>query len=176
MRSKFLRVVQSRAARIAVGPSTVRGPGNEGAVDAAREFLAGIKLRPFGTSNARNFLSVLDRSTAKLIKSLPSNVRHWGIARKVLNIFLRDAFYTVYLRDAYKLDRAEAFYELPLDSITAKHLKGAKGGKNLSRWRGVKYVTPTQSDEYQEAAQREALKRGVARVHLDAYWWSASRD
>jgi len=176
MKSKLLLVVRSRVARIAVGPSTVRGRGNKGAVKAARKFLRKLDLRPFGTTHAVAFCKALDRSTLRLSKKLPRKARRWGIARKVINIFLRDALYTAYLRDAYKLGRAEAFYELPLDSITAKHLKQTTWGKRLSRWRGVKYVTPTSSDEYQEAAKLVALEKRVARVHLDAYWWSASRD
>jgi hypothetical protein len=28
------------------------------------------------------------------------------------------------------------------------------------------------SDQYQAAAQAVAAARGIARVHLDAYWWA----
>lgn len=176
MQADLLHAIQSRVARIAVGPSTVRGKGNSGAVKAARVFLLNLDLKIFSTSDADAFRSELDRSNDQLIQKLPSKAKWWGLARKVLNIFLRDALYTAYLRDEYKLGSAEAYYELPLDSVTVRELKHAVGRGMLPVWPGVKNLTPTLSDEYQEAAQRIAREKRIHRVHLDAIWWSASRD
>jgi len=61
--------------------------------------------------------------------------------------------------------------ELPLDSITAKRLRQDLGRGRLPRWHGVKRLAPEISDEYQAAAQKIAAARGIARIHLDAYWW-----
>src|SRR5579862_5821467 len=94
---QFLEMVKSRTARIAVGASTVRNSGSAGTVTAAQSHLRRVNLAPFGTADARAFSRELDNATEKLRIALPSGARHWGIARKVLNIFLRDCFYTTYL-------------------------------------------------------------------------------
>ena len=168
-------MIQSRAARIAVGPSTLRGRGNAGSVEAARNFLRRLDLSSFGINDADTFTSELNRATEMLRTALPQGAQHWGIARKALNIFLRDCFYTSYLMSAFRLDLAESFLELPLDSITAKQLCDAADGK-LLRWPGVKHLTMPLSEQFQRVAADEARKLQIARVHLDAFWWSVARD
>jgi hypothetical protein len=175
-KNKLLRAVQSRTARAAIGASAMRGRGNKGAVAACRKYLCRLDLSRFGTADGAAFADALDRSTNTLRAKLPQKAHHWGLARKALNIFLRDAFYTTYLNKAFRLWRAEDFFELPLDSITSIHLRRASEKGALSRWRGVKHLTRLVSGELQEAAKAEADKQGIARVHLDAYWWSVSRD
>jgi len=171
----FLAAVQSRVARISVGASTVRGRGNKGAVYAARSYFRTLNLSDFGT-DTRKFSRVLDRKTQELLSLLPRGARHWGIARKLLNIFLRDCFYTTYLESKFKLGRIEEVLEIPLDSITAKHIKQVVNRGELPAWPGVKHVTPTLSAQFQDIAATEAAKHKVARIHLDAVWWSQSRD
>ena len=90
--------------------------------------------------------------------------------------FLRDSLHTSYLAQAFHLVRVEQFLELPLDSITAKQLRQVAGGVGLPRWPGVQHVTQPISARFQAVATREAESRGIARVHLDAVWWSVSRD
>lgn len=172
----LVRIVQSRVARIAVGPSTARGKGNAGIVEAARSFLVKLELSPFGTADAAKFRMNLDSQTLELLAAFPSAARHWGIARKLLNIFLRDSFYTTYLRDAYDLKKAEELFEIPLDSFIAKALLNQVRPSKLEVWRGVKWVSPALNGEYQNAATHVAATQGFARVHLDALWWSVSRD
>ena len=175
---KFLRAVQSRAARAAVTASATRGQGKD-VVKKARGHLVHLNLARFGVSASR-FSKVLDRETDRLMEILPSKSRRWGLARKLLNIFLRDCFYTTYLQEAYRLD--ESALELPLDSISVTCLKKAwrlkKDAKPalLPRWRGVKHLEQEDSDKYQAAARELAISTGRSRVHLDAEWWSASRD
>lgn len=174
--SQLLRAVQSRVARIAVGASTVRGPGNSGVVLASRKHLLGLDLALFGQVDRAKFSRNLDTTTAALRESLPIGARHWGLARKVLNIFLRDCLYTTYLAEAYDLRKNEAYFELPLDSITARQLKRATGRGQLPPWPGVRHLTEPLSAKFQKAATTEAASRGISRVHLDAVWWSKSRD
>ena len=107
---------------------------------------------------------------------LPIGARHWGLARKVLNIFLRDCLYTTYLDEAFHLRRSEALFEIPLDSLTATNLKRGTGRGALPPWPGVKHLSKPDSVRFQQATEEEARKRGIARVHLDAVWWSQSRD
>ncbi len=174
----FLRMVQSRSARTCIGPSTVRGRGNAGAVVAARNFLRVLDLAPFGVTNRETFNAQLDRTTEQLRSALPHGCQNWGLARKILNIFLLDCSYTSHLVSAYHLDRSEPFLELPLDSITAKALRKAakKRGEPLPAWPGVKHLTVPISASYQNVAATEGAANGIARVHLDALWWSLDRD
>ena len=171
----LLRAIQSRAARIAVGASTVRGRGHTGTVREARQHFSKMDLRVFGVAPSR-FRAVLDRETLRLQSALPKAARRWGIARKLLNIFLRDCFYTGQLSEAYRLATLETEFEIPLDSITAKALKQTMGRGALPQWPGVKHLTPELSEVFQTAALEEAERRGIARVHLDAVWWSLDRD
>jgi hypothetical protein len=175
-RAELRRAVQSRVARIAVGASAVRGRGNAGAVAAARRHLRHVDLAKFGVKRAAAFRRALNQETKALLAALPRGARHWGIARKLLNIFLRDCLYTTYLESDYHLSRAEEAFEIPLDSITALQLKRLSGRGSLPRWPGVKHLTPSLSAQFQEAASVEAARRGIARVHMDAVWWSQSRD
>jgi hypothetical protein len=150
----------------------MRGAGSAGVVAAARAYLSELDLAPFGTADARRFLTRLDRTTEHLRLALPPTARHWGLARKGLNIFLRDCLYTAYLRDQYHLDRAEASFEVPLDSICAARLYQESNGR-LPKWPGVRALDPEISARYQKVATSLAAERGEARVHLDALWWGA---
>jgi hypothetical protein len=175
---EFLRMIQSRSARTCIGPSTVRGRGNTGAVVAARDFLRLLNLAPFGVTSPSSFEAQLNQTTEHLQRALPRGCQNWGLARKILNIFLLDCSYTSHLVSAYRLDRSEAFLELPLDSITAKALRKAARDRaqSLPPWPGVKHLTMLVSNNYQAVAAAEAANQGIARVHLDALWWSLQRD
>ena len=104
------------------GPSSMRGRGNRGVVEKGRACLSKVKLGRFGTQNAARFRRELDRATDDLMRSFPRSARHWGLARKGLNIFLRECLYTVYLRDHFRLGRGSRHFEIPLDSLTGKEL------------------------------------------------------
>jgi len=172
----FIRAIQSRTARVAVSASSVRGAGGKGVVRAARNFLRQLDLSRFSVDDASRYAAELDRATNELRSALPRGAQHWGVARKVLNIFLRDCFYTSYLVSKYRLHRSESFMELPLDSITAKQLKSTVGRGALPSWCGVKHVTPEINARFQNAAAIEAGKQRTTRLHLDAVWWSVGRD
>jgi hypothetical protein len=128
MGADLIRAIQHHNARAAIGSSSMRGACSAGVVRSARAFLGEMPLRPFGTSNASRFLSRLDSATHDLQRVLPKGAQRWGLARKGLNIFLRDCLYTSYLRDEYDLALAEHFFEVPLDSITRTHLVRASRG------------------------------------------------
>lgn len=172
---ELLEAIQSRTARVAITASASRGRGNAGVIRAARDFMRGLDLSRFGKSPT-TFSRELNASTRSLLSRLPRTARRWGTARKLLNIFLRDCLYSSHLCSAFNLQRAEVAFEVPLDSVTALCLKREVGRGGLPAWPGVRHVTPELSKLFQEAAQVEATKRNVARVHLDAVWWSQSRD
>ena len=134
---EVLRALQTRAARSALGPSSMRGARSRGVVNAGRPFLRTLDLTRFATSSRRHFNRELDRATEGLLRSFPRSARHWGLARRGINIFLRDCLYTIYFREAYGLGRAEAFFEIPLDSLTGGALYKASCGA-LPRWKTVR--------------------------------------
>jgi hypothetical protein len=171
--NEVLDFVQSFTARRAVGPSAVRS-SRKGTAKMCREFLCELDLSKFGTSDSAKFAAALDRATSRLESRLRAKHK-WGLARKVLNIFLRDSFYTTFLCDAYNLARAKQLFEMPLDSITAAELRKKYDGP-LPRWRGVKWTDSELSRSYQGAALKVATDDDLPRVHLDALWWSKSRD
>lgn len=164
----FLKALQVREARIAIGASSMRGRGSKGAVRAGRDFLKHLSLSRFGTSDPQKFRSALNMATGGLRDSFPKGSRHWGLARKGLNIFLRDCFYNVFLRKAYHLDRAEKFLEVPLDSLVGKKLHERE---DAPRWKTIRGLKAEDSDKYQDAASKCARSMGIARVHLDVFWW-----
>lgn len=172
---ELLGAIQSRTARVAITASASRGRGNSGVVAASRNFMRVLDLAEFGRNPAA-FTRALNASTRSLLSKLPRRARRWGTARKLLNIFLRDCLYSRHLCSAFNLARAEEAFEIPLDSVTALCLKRATGRGRLPAWPGVRNVTPSLSEVFQDAARVEARKRKVARVHLDAVWWSQSRD
>lgn len=176
MNRAFVRDIQIYTARSAVTASAARGQGAPGLVAAARIHLASVTLAQFGTSSERRFRGALDRHTDSLAAALPRKGRSWGVARKLLNIFLRNAFYTTYLRDAFDLAVAEDWFEVPLDGIVAKRVRADLHALRLPRWTGVRNLTPALSHTYQDACRQLARARGVAPVHLDALFWGTRDD
>ena len=174
MRATLTRAIKTRAAVVAVGPSTARGQGAPGVVGALRTALDAVPLGRFSRSKQGGFVRALDASTLMVIAALPRPARSWGLARKCLNIFLRDCFYNTYLRDAYGLVVAERWFEVPLDRVVAEGLM-ANSTVALPRWPGVKRVTPEVSARYQEAALILSRSWDITRVHLDTYLWVAGR-
>lgn len=142
-----------------------------GTIPAARDFLGEMSLKGLGTSTEAEFRRHLDDATQELLGKLPKAARHWGRARKGLNIFLRGCLYTCYLRDAHNLHLSEQFFEMPLDSITGAKLVKESNETSLPRWASVKELAPETSQRYQEAAAALGALKGIPRVHLDAIWW-----
>lgn len=166
----FLNAVQARTARISASSSATRKQGG-GVVGPAREFLSRLPLTSFATDDAAAFVALLDKTTHDLASKFPAGTQGWGLARKLLNIFLRDSLYTTYLSNAYGLTKSESMLEVPLDSISAAHIYNVGTRQRLPRWPGVKYNTASVSEAYQGIATEIAAKHGIARVHLDTFWW-----
>lgn len=79
--------------------------------------------------------------------------------------------YNRFLCDEFKLTRIEPWLELPLDSHVAKGLKRESGGATLPRWKTVIGLDAKTNRLYQEFASGVAKSKGVARIHLDLYYW-----
>jgi hypothetical protein len=168
-----LQLIQEWIAKTSITASSLRNQGSAGVHSVAREYLARLPLSELKGMDARGFEEFLDSHTARLTRQLPENARHWGAARKALNLFLRDALYNSYLCAAYDLQRCECFMEIPLDSQVAQALRKRRGASPLPRWPGIKHLTPQVSEEYQSRAAEIAAEYGSAKVHLDIVFWRA---
>lgn len=152
----------------ATGPSTLRGY-KKGSLKALREHLATLTLRDlrsFAVSDEAVFRERLDYYTIQLEKVLPVRP-NWGAARKVLNIYLRNALYNHYIRDSIPLELCESFLEVPLDRLVGTALRRHADGADLPRWKNLSCLNPQSSNQFQAVASIIATRRGLKRVHLD---------
>jgi len=185
--SDLHRNIKHFIAMAAVGAGTVRGQ-RAGVQPAIREYLnKHVDLRRVPKKRGE-FRQWLNRRTRGVLCALKGKARErpWGLARKVVNLFLRDCLYNHYLRHKYRLARMETWLEVPLDSVVARELrKLAKetGWGPLPMWPGLKGrkdrkgLTPEVNARFQDFASWYARKKvGVsARVFLDNYLWPLNR-
>jgi len=169
----FLSTMQRLCAREAVGVTALRGQA-PGTLRTTHAFLDALDLSkvPKGGSP---YVAWLDKTTLKLVNQLPGNARPWGTARKALNLFMRTSLYNRYMNKAYRLDRAEAWMEIALDSAVAHGLKKESGRGQLPFWPGLKQLRKPVSEKFQAFAQKMADQRRIAKVHLDMYLWLENR-
>jgi hypothetical protein len=168
-------LIQKRIANTSVGTSTVRGQP-KGTAIIARKQLQSVNLKDFSDASEDQFTNVLDAYTEKLKNKLPSN--SWGIARKVLNIFLFQAAHDVFLNRNYTLDKITRYLEVPLDNPNAKKLKkiAKSEGKNLY-WKNIYSLVPETSNQFQEYARKYAYQKyNCERCYLDIFWWRSEND
>lgn len=173
MKKELVDRVRKRIAQTAIGPSALRNQGGANVVQRARDFLRSVDLAAFRVGTEAGFRARLDKATEALRSRLPRGARNWGTARKALNLFLRDAVYSFYVREYYGLARLEPWLEVPLDSLVAAEILRSRDDGALPRWPGVKHLSPEISDAYQRVASRIGSAAGVYRVHLDLSWWRA---
>jgi len=165
----FLLQMQKKVAVSAVGASVVRGQPT-GTIKNARLFLENLSLRITTDQTAQPFDRWLDKATDDM-RPIP-----WGVARKCLNLFLRDAFYNHFLHVEYKLHPLGQLLEVPLDSVVGGYLiKHPKNGGRLISWPTLKGLKPDQSRAFQEVASEIAKAGKFARVHLDLFAWVENR-
>ena len=167
MKTRFISQMQKKVAVSAVAPSVVHGQP-KGTIVVARRFLMNLRLRTIPTSSAKSFCKWLDRKTDEM--GIP-----WGVARKCLNLFLRDVFYNRYLHREYGLRALESMLEVPLDSVVGRFLIDRQNGTKLGPWRTLKRLNAETSRAFQEVASEIANTQGIARVHLDIFAWTDNR-
>ncbi|MGH8677436.1 MAG: hypothetical protein ACREUQ_03680 [Burkholderiales bacterium] len=160
---------------VSIGASAVRNQGTKLVANQARKALMQLNLRSFATDDRSAFFQVLDEATREVESRLPSCARSWGIARKCLNIYLRDCLYNVYLRHEFDLTTAEPYLEVPLDGVVVEQLKRYYPTRSLPRWFGVKHLLPEESTLFQDALVVLADFLDVAPVHLDTILWVEGR-
>lgn len=167
MNRELITWMQKRAANGAVGASTIRGMAPAGTAKAIKGYLLGVDIKNVRARSESGFAKKLDAVTDGLVEALPPGSKHWGMARKCVNIFLRNCLYNRYLCSHYKLEQLEEWLEIPLDSHVGKGLIAHSEKGILPKWGKVIALTREQSDLYQRAALDLAKKERVCRVHLD---------
>jgi hypothetical protein len=170
----FLKDVQNFIAN-SFNASIIRGMAGKGALAQIQSFLKRIDLAQISKCDPAQYRDKLDSLTDELLAALPAPDREkWGMARKCLNLFFRDAFYNFYLRSAHNLQKLEAEFEIPLDGQVGKKLN--KENPKLPRWKSVIGLRANQSAAYQAAALEIAKNNKTHRVHLDVKYWRRSDD
>jgi hypothetical protein len=167
MTQELIGWMQKRVANGAVGPSTIRGMAPAGTAEIIKDYLQKVKISSFRADSESGFTRKLDAATEKLLAALPPDAKHWGMARKCVNIFLRDCLYNRYLCNYYKLQHMEEWLEIPLDSHVGKGLILHCQNLDLPPWGRVISLSREHSRHYQQAALSLAKEKGVARIHLD---------
>lgn len=153
--------------------TAIRNMGPRGTLERVREYLKAIDLGAIGGATASSYPGLLDDHTEKLRRSLPKGGQHWGLARKSVNLFLRDALYNFYLRTHYGLEKVEPWLEIPVDSYVARRLAKKPEGADLPKWRSVKGLKQEENAQFQTVAAEVAERKHTARVHLDLLFWRA---
>ena len=169
-KDEILTAMQSFVAELAVNSSVIRNQGAGGLIATARDFFKKIDLSAIPLDSA-DFAGWLDSKTADLLAQFPANASYFGTARKALNIFLRDAVYNTALNHAFRLDGPYPLMEAPIDSYAAKHLRALCGNSVPRVWPGLKHLTATEHDQYQQAATGLAQKWGVHPADLDVFFF-----
>jgi hypothetical protein len=168
---RLIKALRYRIANTSIDAATARNMGPKGTVSAARNYLAGLNLMNFKKKNIKAFRRSLNRATIRFIKFLPQGSKHWGSARKFLNIFLRNTVYNRFLCRHYDLNCIKQWLEVPLDSHVAKGLITEVDSKLLPRWKTVIGLDQRISQLYQDFALKVAKKKGIHRVDLDLLYW-----
>lgn len=175
MNDELVERLIRRTADLAIGPSTVRNQGAAGVVRAARIALRKIDLGRYQRASQGSFPSLLQGDTRLTQSRLPAGARHWGTARKCLNIFLRDILYNQFLSDRFQFARLESVLEVPLDRHVADGLLNEAEGCDLPRWRTITSLARVDSERFQSVAKKVARRCRTHAVHLDLIYWRAAR-
>lgn len=173
MTSAFYKEIQTYVVNAGIDMSVLRG-APAGTKRAAHKFLFALDLAEF--TDPASFRRVLDTKTEALTRLFPATGRFWGRARKCMNIFLRNATYSHYLRERYGLGNLESILEMPLDSNVAKGLTCDAKKYHLStppKWDAIIRLTPKINDSWQAIASEVTQQKNIHRVHLDLRYWRA---
>ena len=167
--------MQAHVAKCAITPSTMQYYPKE-TMAAAIKYLSNMEIAKFQVTT---FARLLNSQTEMLRRTLPEDGRYvggaaWGMARKCLNIFLRDALYNSYLRNEYNLVNLERHMEVPLDSHTMDAIMRDIEGIFLSTRPSIANLTPDLSDQYQDVAAKIAARMSTYKVHLDLLFWRSN--
>lgn len=170
---EFRRNMQRYIAGWAITPSVVRGAGAPNVLNVARTFVERLDLRTIGRINPDGYVRKLDKWTVGLMAQLPEGARRWGLARKIINVFMVGVYLNGYFSEACGWKRFGEVLETPLDSRAANGLIDLARERNieLPRWAGVRALTQADSALYQNFASQHAGTLKIPRACLDIVLW-----
>lgn len=176
----FTNDIHKRIATTCVTASALRNQGAAGIIEIARDYFSqSISLFELfqGLPDKNKFTDFLNYHTRELLFKFPIGGKSWGAARKGLNLFFRDLVYNKFVAEYFKLPQEFIEYnkaiqnlEVPLDSYVASGII-VDSGKPTLKWKSIVNLDQETNDLFQSEALIIAQKRGVARVHLDLYYW-----
>ena len=179
-----LYMIRRYVAETSVGPSTVRGYVKN-TQKICRAFLAEIDLAELSKIDEPSFKSWLNEKTDALYIQLrrqgrrKKGVETYGIARKVVNIYLHNVFYNGVLSRKYGLADLCDFLEVPIDShvrewlllIARNTCPPLTIDPLISRADKIWRIDEKANSAYQVLASQVARQLDTERVHLDAYFY-----
>lgn len=174
----FYTQLQRNIASLSIDISILRNQSKAGSVKYCRDFCAeNIKIVDFFQALRWDYLSWLDLQTKRLLNDQPSLEIQFGSARKVLNIFLKNIsnngmFQSKYLKSENFIANNGILspLEIPIDSRVVEGIKKhIPSTKDLT---SIKSLTEAQHSDYQNKALLIGNNNGIARVHLDMYFWT----
>jgi hypothetical protein len=161
--------IQEWVAKSTVGISTVRGQP-AGTMQVGIDFIKKINLSDFRQIPLEKFEKTLDSYTNGLADHLTG--KSWGISRKILNLFLIQAFHDKYLSEVFLLEPLKNWLELPIDGPTANRLIESATSEDiiLPEWSSLRYLDKDTNSMYQEYGQILAENKRCARYQLELIW------
>lgn len=180
---EFDKLILRRLSQISTGASAFRNQGASGLVRAAQGYFEHqVPVGQFvnSLSNNSHYNDFLKHHTDSLLSVLPNGAQNWGVARKGLNLFLREIVYNSFLAEKYKIPTRMSEFnifaqnmEVPLDGHVAKALI-SKSNPLMPSWNSLKRLTQETSDIYQLQAIIVASQMRTARINLDLKFWRPS--
>ena len=177
-------MIQRYVAETSVGPSTVRGYVKN-TQKICRALLAGIDLAELSEIEKPRFKSWLNKQTDALHIQLrrqgrrKKGIQTYGIARKVVNIYLHNVFYNCVLNRKYGLENLCDFLEVPIDSHVREWLLLIARNTRppltidplITRADKIWRIDEKANTAYQDLANQVARQLNTKRVNLDAYFY-----
>jgi len=185
--------IRKRVADISITTPVVRGIGFKRALAVARNFVAQLDLSELGAQGRHEqaFIDLLNKKTdelqlrlqeqrARQAKAGSTKAKLWGSARKVLNVFLCEAYFNRALERSYNLRELADWLEVPLDSqvVTEIRRKAQEFGfEKPPSVRGVKWLDQETSATYQTLAREVATAMLLpARIYFEVVTYAAGAE
>lgn len=182
--------IQRRVADIAITIGAIRKIGFNKALPVARDFVASLDLREFSmVRDEAEFIHLLDQKTDELQKRFlrcralqkkigSEEAELWGSARKVLNVFLCEAYFNRVLESYYNLRTVAFWLEIPLDSQLVEAIQKKAdvfGFDPPPRFTSVKRLNRETSKAYQRLAGEITERLQLpARIYFEVDTWETT--
>jgi hypothetical protein len=182
-------MIRRYVAETSVGASTKRSYIVKGGA-RCQDLLYEIELSVLKGKTERQFGNWLERETNLLRAQLRRQrrkaygVETYGMARKILNIYLHNVYYNRPLCDEYALDAFEGALEVPIDRhvrewlfrIAEETVPQIEINPLIRNVQRIWEIDKKKNRCFQDLAVRAARQLGTTRVHLDAYFYRGNKE